>query len=213
MRRDDIITERMLSSALKRTSWDERIDDPILELLLRRIATGEQDVLAELYAATIARIAGLARFMLRDLHDAEEVVSATYTQVWQTAAQFNCARGCVLGWMLTICRSRALDLIRARAARSRFVTEDGGDLDLHWLLQPRPEELLEKSEQLTGVTGALASLSELRRQLLILSFMQGLSHAQIAEQTGLPLGTVKSHIRRSLALLRTHIESRPTSVN
>lgn len=179
----------------------------ILERLLERIAAREHLALHELYELTAGKIHGLARFMLRDLHDAEEAVCDTYTQVWLKAGHFDGSRGRVLGWMLMICRSRARDLLRQRQVRGRFVIEEGGEADWDRPYEVPPDALLEEWQEHSGIHGVLSSLSELRRRLIGLAFLQGLSHQEIAALTGLPVGTVKSHIRRSLTLLRAELVS------
>lgn len=179
-----------------------------LSLLIDRIAAGEQAALAELYRATAGQIYGLARLMLRDVHDAEEVVCDTYTQVWQSASGFDGSRGRVLGWMLMICRSRAVDLIRQRKVRGRLLADEPIDAGQNLSNEPPPDALLEDWQEHGDVRIALSCLSELRLQLLSLAFLHGLSHRQIAERTGLPMGTVKSHIRRALTRLRSELNGR-----
>jgi RNA polymerase sigma factor (sigma-70 family) len=176
-----------------------------LAALVARIAQGQQSALNELYEVTVAKLFGLARLILRNNADAEEVVCDTYAQIWDAAARFDASRGSVLGWMLTICRSRALDLMRQRHSRARtadgFAREPQGNLD-----ECGPDALLSALQEGTSVRRALAALSPIRRQLITLAFLQGLSHHQIVEQTGLPMGTVKSHIRRALTALREELK-------
>jgi RNA polymerase sigma-70 factor, ECF subfamily len=178
-----------------------------LVVLIERIARGHQSALTELYELTVAKLFGLARLILRNTADAEEVVCDTYAQIWESARRFEAGRGSVLGWMLTICRSRALDLLRQRRSRAR--TTDGfereaqsGDVaDV-----AAPEVLLIALQQGSSVQRAMAALTPLRQRLVALAFLQGLSHQEIVEQTGLPLGTVKSHIRRALTALREELK-------
>jgi RNA polymerase sigma-70 factor (ECF subfamily) len=176
-----------------------------LIVLMERIATGQQAALNELYELTVAKLFGLARLILRNSADAEEVVCDTYAQIWDSAQRFDSGRGSVLGWMLTICRSRALDLLRQRRSRARTV-EGFGRQSQEEADEAAPDMLLDALEQGTSVQRAMAALSPIRRQLVTLAFLQGLSHQEIVEQTGLPMGTVKSHIRRSLTVLRRELK-------
>jgi RNA polymerase sigma factor (sigma-70 family) len=180
---------------------------PAAELvgLIERVATGQQSALNELYDLTVAKLFGLARLILRNSADAEEVVCDTYAQIWESATRFESGRGSVLGWMLTICRSRALDLLRQRRSRARtvdgFGREASDDCD-----EAGPDVLLNALQQGTSVQRAMTALTPIRRRLVTLAFLQGLSHQEIVEQTGLPMGTVKSHIRRALTVLREELK-------
>lgn len=176
-----------------------------LSTLIERIATGQQAALNELYDLTVAKLFGLARLILRNSADAEEVVCDTYAQIWESARRFEPDRGSALGWMLTICRSRALDLLRQRRSRARTV-EGFGRQSRDELDEAAPDVLLNALQHGTAVQRAMAALSPIRRQLVTLAFLQGLSHQQIVEQTGLPMGTVKSHIRRALTVLRGELK-------
>lgn len=172
---------------------------PELSTLMSAIVARRDTALCQLYDLTASKLYGLARAMLANPADAEEVVCDVYVQVWQTAATFDATRGSVLGWLLMICRSRALDLLRQRRTRAErsveeLPEEEAGD--------PGPEDMLERFQEGTAVHGALARLSPLRRELVGLAFFKGLSHQEIAAATKLPIGTVKSHLRRSLRSLR-----------
>lgn len=185
------------------------VELPATELvtLIERIALGQQSALNELYELTVAKMFGLARLILRNSADAEEVVCDTYAQIWESARRFESGRGSALGWMLTICRSRSLDLLRQRRSRTR--TADGFEREAglgDTLDEATPDALLQALQTGTSVQRALATLTPIRRRLISLAFLQGLSHQEIVEETGLPLGTVKSHIRRALTVLREELK-------
>jgi RNA polymerase sigma-70 factor (ECF subfamily) len=142
--------------------------------------------------------------MLGNAADAEEVVCETYVQAWQSAARFDPERGSVLGWLLMICRSRSLDLLRqrrGRAAAEGLASRLGKDDSV-----PGPEGLLRQVQSGTAVHRALRALSPLRRQLVALAFLRGMSHQEIARAVQLPIGTVKSHLRRALLGMRTVLD-------
>lgn len=173
--------------------------------LARLIALQNEAALGELYEATVGRVFALARAILKNAADAEEIVIDTYTQVWQAAGTYDSTRGSVMGWLVTICRSRALDLLRRQQVRLR---NSGAELESNRfdeLLDSGPQDLLQAMQQNTAVHRALATLTPIRRRVLALAFFQGLSHQEIAEMTGLPVGTVKSHVRRALAALRLEL--------
>jgi RNA polymerase sigma-70 factor (ECF subfamily) len=173
--------------------------------LIRRIAGGERDALGELYDLTVSRLFALARLIVRNPADAEEVVCDVYTQVWQCAARYEGDRGEVMGWLLVMCRSRALDLSRRNRLRARIASLELPQSDEEDLEQARLEDILDLMKQGTAVHRALRKLTPLRRKLIALAFFRGLSHVEIARTCELPVGTVKSHIRRALTAMRAEL--------
>ena len=165
---------------------------------------GDERALESLYDATVGKLYALAAAILKSVEDAEEVVCMTYAYVWANASRYDAARGTVLGWLLMLCRSRALDRLRQR--HSNIVTVDAAGLENMAADGDRPDDILSLMQERSGVYSALSSLTPERRQLVALAFLQGLSHQEIAEATGMALGTVKSHLRRALAQLRSQLE-------
>jgi RNA polymerase sigma factor (sigma-70 family) len=159
-----------------------------------------------LYDATVSKLYGLASVILRRGEDAEDVVCATYAHAWANAARYDRRRSSVLGWLLMLCRSRALDVLRQRRAQNALLENVANEPVQD--LSPEPDELLGLVQHESRVRAALAALSPERRELIALAFLRDLTHAEIAERTGLPLGTVKSHLRRALLQLREQLEAR-----
>jgi RNA polymerase sigma-70 factor, ECF subfamily len=175
--------------------------------LLAGIRARDAAALEALYDATCSRLYSLASAILRSREDAEEVVCDCFTQAWNEAARYDATRASVLGWLMMLCRSRALDRLRQRrhhqasaGIEAAEAVPDPG---------PGPDELLSMVEQGSRVHAALAALPEDRRELIALAFLGGLSHQEIADLKRLPLGTVKSHIRRSLTQLRDALDVPP----
>ena len=165
------------------------------------IAGQDERALAALYDETIARVYGLVHRIVRNASTAEEVVEDTYFQVWRQALRFDPSRGNALAWLLAIARSRALDALR-HEARFRHDCLDLDDMpDLASDARP-VDELLDLARHRADLHQALMLLGTQPRQLVSLAFLRGLSHEEIAHQTRLPLGTVKSQIRRALLSLR-----------
>lgn len=166
---------------------------------VRAIARRDEAALAALYDDTVARVHGIALRIARNPVDAEEVVSDTYHQAWRDAGLYSPERGPVVAWLVTIARSRAIDLLRRRDAAvpvedpAALAPAESGD---------DPQDLLAATRERRDLHDAIAALEPLDRQLLALAFFRGLAHGEIAEQARLPLGTVKSRIRRALAQLR-----------
>jgi len=169
--------------------------------LVAAMARRDEAALSQLYEQTIARVFGLARAITGNADDAEEVACDVYAMAWERAEQFDESRGAAIGWLLVMCRSRALDLLRRRRSR-REVAND--------FLTERPvssaPDLLAALDEGTRVRGALGALPEQQRELISLAFFRDMSHAEIAQMLNLPLGTVKSHIRRGLAAMRQELE-------
>jgi RNA polymerase sigma factor (sigma-70 family) len=176
-------------------------DDDTLMSFLRGMITRDQEALSRLYDATASRLYGVALRIVRQAELAEEVVSDTYFQAWRDCGRYDATRGKVLAWLLIICRSRALDALRRR-------DEALSHPDPHELSgepsDPRenPQDLLSAVQESTVLHAALLTLSPLQRQLVALAFFRGLSHSEIEEHTGIPLGSVKTHIRKALSVLR-----------
>jgi RNA polymerase sigma-70 factor (ECF subfamily) len=176
-----------------------------LALLVGHLRSGDGQALETLYEASIGKLYALALAMLRNAEDAEEVVCETYAQAWETAASFDPRRGSVMGWLLMMCRSRAIDLLRKRRARGESLDITGFDQADE--SRPEPDELLSLLQRSSQVRAALSDLTPERRQLVSLAFLRDLTHQEIADFTGMPLGTVKSHLRRALAQLRDSLEA------
>jgi RNA polymerase sigma-70 factor (ECF subfamily) len=172
---------------------------------VRAIVQGDKDALSELYDSTVSKVHGLVRAMVHNSADAEEVTCDVYTQVWQTAANFEPSRGCVMSWLLSIARSRALDCLRRQRTKVRLFSEpslDGETLVAEPIEHDSPDKMLNAFQARTLVRSALEQLSPERRRLVCLAFFDDLSHSEIAELTGLPMGTIKSHLRRAMHSLR-----------
>jgi RNA polymerase sigma-70 factor (ECF subfamily) len=186
-------------------SRDSMLDE--LELLVADMQRGNEQALESLYDATVGKLYALASAILHQADDAEEAVSAAYAQAWESSASYDAGRANVLGWLLMICRSRALDLLRKRRARRETLEVSVRDR-IDDQADP-PDDLLSLMQQSSRVHAALAALPAERRRLVSLAFLRDLTHQEIADLTGIPLGTVKSHLRRSLLQLREYLESTP----
>jgi len=176
--------------------------------LIARIRRSDTAALAELYDATSAQIFGVVLRIVGDRAAAEEITSDVYKQVWTQAGKFDAARGSLWSWLMLIARSRAIDFLRSKLRR---LQQREQDLDLAVLditdRMPDPEEQLLVSDRRQLVRAAMRDLGPEKRRALEMAFFLGLTHSEIAEQLGAPLGTVKTHIRAALAQLRTALES------
>ncbi len=175
--------------------------DPAAHALVRRMAAGDHGAMAEFYDQSSAAVYGLALRILGDASLAEDVVLEVYTQVWQRAAAYDPARGSVAAWLVTLTRSRAIDVRRAhRRAPITEPLETAGELRAEG---PGPEACSAAAERHRLVRRALGGLSAEARELIELAYFGGLSQSEIADALGQPLGTVKTRIRAAMMHLRT----------
>jgi len=180
-------------------------EDALLLALMARITQRDQTALAELYDATVARIFAVAQRITRQTTAAEEVVADVFLQVWQRSERYDGERGRVITWLLTICRSRALDWLRRRDTAE--LHEDPESLRNEAKeSDDEPFALLDALERGTDIHAALAKLNERERQLIGLAFFRGLTHQEVADHASLPLGTVKTIIRNALLTLREQLQ-------
>lgn len=166
-----------------------------------RIVMHDERALAALYDATLSRVYTVVQRVVRRASLAEEVVEDTFFQVWRQAPRFDPARGKALTWLLNMARSRAIDAVRheARFQHDSLDLETTPDTEAD---DPGHDDLLDVARGHAELQRALMLLNAQPRQLVALAFFRGLSHEEIATHTELPLGTVKSQIRRALATLR-----------
>lgn len=157
---------------------------------------------AELYDRHGAQVYALARRILRNDSDAEDVVQEVFSQAWRNAARYERERGSVVGWLLMITRTRSIDKIRARQSRPDTTAAVAPDqlpaADL-------PDALI-MAEQAAVVRDALLSLPAPQRTALELAYYEGLTQQEIADRLSEPLGTVKTRIRAALTTLRVRLK-------
>ena len=175
---------------------------------LQRVARGDHDALGELYDRHGRLMYSLALRIVRDQGEAEDVIQDVFSQAWRQAARYDASRGTVLGWLLTVTRSRAIDRIRSRKSRPEPTADESALRDLPDSLVPADEQLA-WAGQAAQVRAALDGLTILQRVAIELAFFEGLTHAEVAERLELPLGTVKTRIRQGLLTLRDRLAGVP----
>jgi len=173
--------------------------------LVRKMSEGDQDALSGLYDQTCAITYALALRVVRNREDAEEVVLDVYSRAWKLSRTFDPGRGGVLTWLIMMTRSIAIDRLRSGASRA----DKTQPLD-----EPRQEESPDPDPELTAmlaqqrarINAALDRIPPEQRQAVELAFFGGLSHSELAESLGVPLGTVKTRVRLGLTRLRSLLE-------
>ncbi len=171
-------------------------------LLARRVAAGEENALSQVYERYSRPVFGFLLRYLADRATAEDVQQTVFTEVWQKAANFDPDRGSLLGWIMSIARSRAIDHTRKRVPEPRDPEKTADLIDR----DPNPGEI----DQLIDAfqfSQLVESLPAEEADLIRYRFQGELSQREISDRTGIPLGTVKSRMVSALGRLRTLMEA------
>jgi RNA polymerase sigma-70 factor, ECF subfamily len=178
-------------------------EDVVVQRLVQRVAKNlDREAFAELFDVVAPR---LKSFMIRKgaLPDvAEDVVQETMINVWTKAGFYDSAKGSALAWIFTIARNLRIDRIRRETSRP---ISELGDFDAPSDDRGSEEIVLQKDEART-VTRALSKIPPEQMEILVLSFIDDVTQAEIARRLNLPIGTVKSRMRRAYSTLRTTLE-------
>jgi RNA polymerase sigma factor (sigma-70 family) len=170
-----------------------------LQGALQRVAAGDRLAIRSIYDAEAPRMLGVAMRLLRRRALAEEAVHDTFVQIWLKAASFDPGRGGARTWIYAVLRNRALNILRDESRTD--LVDDFGPMELE-----APEDDAETVVMRLSETGALKRclerLDPVRRKAILFAYVEGLSHGELAGRLGVPLGTVKSWIRRSLVALK-----------
>ena len=172
------------------------------EILVRRVAAGDERALDGLYDRYAGLIYGTGTRYLGDRGMAEDLVQDVFLSVWRNAGSFDPSRASFATWVYRITRNRATDLIRRRKARVRTV-DAGPPLEPE---SPDPSGQLSRS---FDVAEALSQLSQTHREVLVLAYFEGLSQRDISARTGTPFGTVKSRTTAAMRALREAMSPEP----
>jgi RNA polymerase sigma-70 factor (ECF subfamily) len=168
--------------------------------LLGQAALGDQAAFAEFYDATSARAYGLALRVVRNPAHAEEVTQEAYLDAWRSSARYDAQRGSAAGWLLTIVHRKAVDRVRSvEAATARDVTWNRETAPID---HDQTSEAAHASLDATRVRNAVATLTDVQRQAVELTYFGGYTHTEVATLLDVPLGTAKTRIRDGLIRLR-----------
>jgi RNA polymerase sigma-70 factor, ECF subfamily len=165
--------------------------------LLRRMVEGDETALAVLYDRYSGLVFSVAKRILGDRGAAEEILQDIFYQAWRTASSFDSSRGSLAGWLLVAARNRAIDQLRRRHGITPSpIREDSIAFALNL------EDSATQNVMLSKVRKTFAELPEAQRTALELAYFEGLTHREIAERTGEPLGTIKTRLRAALGSLK-----------
>ena len=173
--------------------------------LVAAMARREERAAATLYDRHSAVMFGLALRMVGETADAEDVVLDAFSQAWRDAERYDTSRGTVAGWLTTIVRTRALDMIRSRGRRARMMdtaSAQTGEPVAMGTGFAEPDRRVDDADRVTAVAAALDILPPAQRRAIELAFFDGLTHNEVADRLREPLGTVKTRIRLGMQKLR-----------
>lgn len=173
--------------------------------LLVAVRLGDRAAFRALYDRFSSELLALCERILHHRADAEDAVADVFWEVWKRRERYDVTRGSARPYLMTLARSRAIDRLRSHAARPEQRAVSGrrvAEQDELTAPLPAPDESAVHGETKLRIVAAIAGLEANQRETMELSYYEGLSHQQIADRLGAPLGTVKTHIRKGLLKLR-----------
>ena len=179
--------------------------DALLIALLERIAQQDDAALKVLYQQCAPKLYGLALRVVTHRDWAEDVLQEAFLSIWRSAPDYRASLSPPMAWMGLIVRSRGLDMLRRRTADRSHVTQELDDTMADTMASdsPTPMDTAQASEQAWALHQCLGRLDNKQREVVSLAYVRDLSHGELAQQLSLPLGTVKTWIRRGLDQLRS----------
>ena len=196
----DKLAERTVCTCV---DWSDSLDD---QEIIERIVGGDEAAFEILYDRFAPLLYSICLRVVHNEHDAGDVLSEIFVEIWRRrASEYNSARGSVRSYLVTIARSRAIDRLRSTTTRAinlsklrtgwftnQKTRQEAGDQVRQFLLQ----------EEIVDVRQAIAGLSDIQQTVLEMAYFDGMTHVEIAAQLDIPLGTVKTAIRRGVSTLR-----------
>ena len=178
--------------------------DAELTALIDRIGRGDEQALRQLYDRTAPKLLGLAMRVVRHRELAEDVLQESFVTIWRVAVDYRSALSPPMAWMGLIVRSRSLDMLRRRSADRTPLTQSFDEVMEETFASDsaNPMDTADASEQAWALHQCLAQLEAKQREVVSLAYLRDLSHSELAEQLKLPLGTIKTWIRRGIEKIR-----------
>ena len=184
-----------------------RLDPEQLRFLMSRVAMGDSKAFRALYEETSSKLFGCALRILHKPELAEDVLQESFVGVWRSARDYRSSLSAPMTWMTTIVRNKAFDVLRSERYSLEIDSDNFDENILNTLVDGNltPLEALEASRNTRVLADCMGELDRTQRQIMYLAFFDDLSHSEIAHALGLPLGTVKTWIRRSLERIGTRL--------
>ena len=178
--------------------------DTQLIALIDRVALADESALKELYEMTSSKLYGVAVRVVSNKSWAEDVLQEAFINIWRIAGDYKASLSPPMAWMCLIVRSRGLDFLRRRRSDRADAVQELDDVLSDTLEgdSANPMDTALAGEQAWALHQCLSQLDNKQREVVSLAYLRDLSHGELAEQLKLPLGTVKTWIRRGLEQLR-----------
>ncbi|SAL76188.1 sigma-24 (FecI-like) [Caballeronia peredens] len=180
----------------------ERLRRERVNRLLADVATGNEQAFAELYRETSGRVFGVIVRMIHDRGEAEDILQEVYASAWRRADSFDPARGSAITWLITLGRNRTIDRLRQHR-EELFGDDEAPDIADD---APTPAAAAESSEERRRLEQCMDRLEPQQKRAVREAFFTGATYNELAQRLAVPLGTMKSWIRRSLMQLKTCLE-------
>ena len=171
--------------------------------LLQAVARRDETALAALYDRFSRPVFSLVVRVVRSTAEAEEILQETFWLIWEKASGYQPALGSPFAWIVTIARHKAIDRLRANSRHLQRIAEAQALNNDTGVIEPAGFANIATDERTAAVHSALETISAAERRAIELAFFDGLTHVEIAEALGQPVGTVKARIRRGLLKLKS----------
>ena len=168
--------------------------------LVSAIRAGDEQAMAQLYDRYSPLVYSIALRVVGETGVAEDILQEIFLRLWRNPATFDASRGSLPAWLAVITRNRAIDFLRKRHSKTDIE-------DIKVAITPDLASDVERSRVLEKIRSALHSMSQPQRSALEMAFFEGLTHTEIAERSGEPLGTIKTRIRTGLLVLRKAVNA------
>ena len=166
---------------------------------LYQVRAGSQSALAEVYTRTSAKLFGICLRILGDRSEAEDALQEVYVNIWRKAGSFDAARASPIAWLAAMARNRAIDHARSSGRRRQDPIEFADNIPDE---TPSAPELIERGQESGRLHGCMEELEQRQRQAIRAAFFDGYTYSELSERAGVPLGTMKSWVRRGLIRLK-----------
>lgn len=184
--------------------------DRVLSRAFARVQSGDQQAFSVVYDELAPKIFGVVKRVLRDPAMSEEVTQEVFVEIWQQSSRFDPSRASLATWALTMARRRAVDRVRREQSQRNRVEALAGQRGESSV---EPGQTVVDEMEAGAVRDVLLQLPLDQREVLVLSFLEGMAHGEIADRLELPLGTVKGRVRGGLKKLRAGLEARDERPN
>ncbi len=175
-----------------------------LSALLARAADGDRQAFGIFYQRTSAKLFGIILRILIERTEAEDVLQEVYVTIWRKAAEFDSSRASPVTWTATIARNRAIDRLRARGSRPSAPLEEAAEVRD---TSPSADVLIDSDREAARINAALALLEPRHAAAIRSCYFEGITYETLAAREGVPVGTLKSWVRRGLIRMKADLSS------